>query len=156
MVWKTALDSLKKVNLFQACVESVLLFCCESWSLHNDFENKINSSYTRVLRKVKNITWFDFVWNKILFDDSGVRNITQKIKKLRMARLGHCYRHKEVVANFDVLWNPVRGKRSRGRPKLTLIDQMKDDTGLDDLEEIGKLMQDRSVWKSLQVNFSKI
>ena len=67
-----------------------------------------------------------------------------------MALVGHCYRHKDVVANFDVLWNPVRGKRSRGRPKVTLIDQLKADTGVEDLEEIKKLMQDKSVWKNLQ------
>ena len=74
-----------------------------------------------------------------------------------MALVGHCYRHKEVVANFDVLWNPGRGKRSRGRPKLTLIGQLKVDTGVDDLEEIKKLMQDKSVWKSLQsLNVSNV
>ena len=67
-----------------------------------------------------------------------------------MALVGHCYRHKDVVANFDVLWNPVRGKRSCGRPKVTLIDQLKADTGVEDLDEIKKLMQDKSVWKNLQ------
>ena len=67
-----------------------------------------------------------------------------------MALVGHCYRHKEVVANFGILWNPGRGKRSRGRPKMTIIDQLKVDTGVDDLEEIKKIMQDKRVWKNLQ------
>ena len=150
MVWKSTLDSVKKTKLFQACVESVLLFGCESWSLTKDLVDKINGSYTRMLRRAKNISWSDFISNKILYSDTGVSRITQRIKKRRMALVGHCYRHKDVVANFDVLWNPVRGKRSRGRPKVTLIDQLKADTGVEDLEEIKKLMQDKSVWKNLQ------
>ena len=85
-----------------------------------------------MLRKAKNITWSDFIPNKILYADTGVSKITQRIKKCRMALMGHCYRHKEVVANFDVLWNPGRGKRSRGRPKMTLIDHLKVETGVDE------------------------
>ena len=147
------MDTVKKAKLFQACVESVLLFGCESWSLTKDLVDKINGSYTRMLRRAKNITWSDFISNKILYSDTGVSRITRRIKKHRIALVEHCYHHKEVVANFDVLWNPGRGKRSRGTPKLRLIDPLKDDTGLDDLESIRKLMQDRSVWKSLQGKF---
>lgn len=76
----------------------------------------------------------------MLYEDSGVSKITRKIKKRRMTLLGHCFRHRVVVANFAVLLNPSRGKRGRGRPKVTLIDQLKKDTGVEDIEEIRSLM----------------
>ena len=58
------------------------MFGCESWSLTKDLVDKINGSYTRMLRRAKNITWSDFILNKILYADSGVSKITQRIKSV--------------------------------------------------------------------------
>ena len=67
-----------------------------------------------------------------------------------MRLAGHCIRHPDTIANLDLFWMPKHGKKGRGRPKKTFIDNIKEDTGLDDLEEIRSIMMDRKLWRAYQ------
>ena len=62
---------------------------------------------------------------------------------------GHCMRHEDEEANKLVLWEPTEGKASRGRQKVTYIDNLKRDTGLEDTAEIKTIMQDRGRWTGI-------
>ena len=66
-----------------------------------------------------------------------------------MKLAGHVYRHKDTMADMDLFWAPSQGKRSKGRPKMSFIDQLKKDTGYSDVNDIKNAMSDRRVWKSL-------
>ena len=46
-------------------------------------------------------------------------------------------------------WSPTRGNLGRGRPPQTYIDQLKDNTGLNNIQEIGTAMSDRVAWRSV-------
>ena len=59
---------------------------------------------------------------------------------------GHCLRRKVEVINQLLLWDPMHGKRSRGRSVRTYIDQLMDDAQLDN-EELPFAMDDRDGWK---------
>ena len=64
-----------------------------------------------------------------------------------MRLAGHCVRHPELTASEMILWEPIHGKKSRGRPHTTYIDTLKRDTGLNSTMEIKTLMLDRDQWK---------
>ena len=53
---------------------------------------------------------------------------------------------KDELASDLLLWNPKHGKRSRGRPRKSYIDQLKEDTMLK-IEELLTAMNDRNEWK---------
>ena len=66
-----------------------------------------------------------------------------------MRLAGHCVRHSDEIAHQLVLWDPNRGRRSRGRPAATYVDVLRRDTRLDDTNEIRSVMMNRAVWRKL-------
>ena len=73
--------------------------------------------------------------------------VSEMVRLRRMKLAGHCARHPEIMANVDIFWTPTHGKRNRGRPKLNFTDIIKRDTGLKDINEIRRAMEDRDAWK---------
>ena len=59
---------------------------------------------------------------------------------------GHCIRHPEEVASQLVLWQPKVGHRNVGRPAITYIDTLMDDTNLESVEELRTAMMNREGW----------
>ena len=133
-------DQLKR-RLFVATVESVLLYGSEAWTLSVQDEKALDGVYTRMLRMALNISWEDHVKNVDMYGD--LPRVTDKIRKCRMRLAGHCVWQPELV-----LWEPIHGRRGRGRPHSTYIDTLKRDTGLSDVSEIRSLMGDRDMWKA--------
>ena len=54
-IWKSNIDEKLKIMLFRATTETILLYGCQTWSLTVAEEKSLNGTYTRMLRKVKNI-----------------------------------------------------------------------------------------------------
>ena len=65
-----------------------------------------------------------------------------------MRLAGHCMRHSEEEASKLVLWIPADGRPNRGRRRVTYIDNLLQDTGLENIEELQTAMQDRENWRS--------
>ena len=84
------------------------------------------------------------VSNKELYAEVPKATDTVKQKRLKLA--GHCYRHPEEAASNLVLWTPNHGKRRRGRPARTFVQQLRDDTGLQE-REMASLMLSRDQWR---------
>ena len=145
-IWKSSMSDQLKRRLFVATVESVLLYGSEAWTLSVQDEKALDGVYTRMLRMALNISWEDHVKNIDLYGD--LPRVTDKIRGRRMRLAGHCVRHPELVASELVLWEPIHGRRGRGRPHSTYIDTLKRDTGLSDVSEIRSLMGDRDMWKA--------
>ena len=145
-IWKTNLKRELKIRLLTSTVEAILLYGSETWSLSKKQEKELDGCYTRILRKVLNVSWKEHVTNKDLY--GKLLKITEKIRLRRLKLAGHCSRHPEEVAANLVLWVPDRNSRDRGRPKITYLDTLKRDTGLN-LEELHACMQDRAQWKTI-------
>ena len=54
-VWTSGISEHQKVRFFKACVEPVLLYGSETWTLNKQFEKRLNGCYTRLLMKVRNL-----------------------------------------------------------------------------------------------------
>ena len=144
-IWKSNLNRNLKARLFTAIVESVLLYGCESWAMNKTTTKQIDGAYTRLLRSAFNISWKDHITNERLY--GSIPKVSTKIKERRMRLCGHCFRHNEEIASKLVLWQPDRGRPSRGRRKTTLVDTLLDDTGCATRNELATAMLDRDSWK---------
>lgn len=151
-VWSSSLKKSLKVRLFIATVESVLLYNCGTWTLTKQMEKSLDGVYTRMLRMALNVSWKQHITNEELYGD--LPKITAKIAMHRLRLAGHCVRHPEEIASQLVLWKPLRGNPGRGRKRTDFIDVIKRDTSLDNIEDIRKVMQDRTRWKDL-VNLAR-
>ena len=49
---------------------------------------------------------------------------------------------------YLLLWEPKHGARKRGRPALTYVDQLQNDTGLS-IAELKNIMENRKEWMKL-------
>ena len=56
-IWNSSLNRTRKIDLFKATVEYVLLYGCEAWTLNMKLNKLLDGCYTRMLRKVLNISW---------------------------------------------------------------------------------------------------
>ena len=144
-IWRSNMNNDMKKRLFTITVESVLLYGCESWTMTKSTEKILDGTYTRLLRSALNISWRDHITNKELY--GSLPKVSLKMNERRLKLSGHCVRHDEEVSSKLVLWQPSTGKRKRGRRKLTYIDTLLDDTGLETALELRSAMLNRSDWR---------
>ena len=78
---------------------------------------------------------------------NGMPRVNHKIRQRRLNLAGHCVRHPELAAHPTILWEPTQGTASRGRRRLTFVDQLKRDTDLTSAEELRSCMVDRDSWR---------
>jgi len=65
---------------------------------------------------------------------------------------GHVMRSSSGEAHLYILEGQVCGKRPRGRPRLTWMDDIIDWTGLKSYENVKRIAEDRNRWKTIVVN----
>jgi hypothetical protein len=97
--------------------------------------------YTRMLRMALNVDWKQRQTNKEVY--GNLSRVTMKIQERSMRLAGDIHRHPEPVANRMLLWEPIHGVRSRGRPAMTYVDSLRADTDLNDTGEMGGLISNR-------------
>lgn len=144
-IWKSALNKTLKIKFFRACVESILLYNSETWTLTQTMETKIDGLYTKLLRKALNISWRDHVSNQELYGD--IPKLSSTIRQRRMRFAGHCFRASNQPISKLLFWTPSQGKRGRGAGIKTYPKMLKEDTKLTSELEIQGLMADRLLWR---------
>ena len=124
----------------------MLLYGCEAWTLTVALRKNLDGCYTRLLTKVLDISWKKHPTIQMLYQN--LPPISSKVRKRRMRLAGHCIRHPEEISHKLVLWEPTEGRRSRGAPRRTFIDNLLEDTGLNNTNELRMVMDDRTKWRS--------
>ena len=67
-----------KVQVYNACVLSTLLYGSECWTLHSHEERRLNSFHLRCLRRLLGITWRDKITNVAVLERAGTQSVTAK------------------------------------------------------------------------------
>ena len=143
-VWKSNLNRELKIRFFRACVESILLYNCETWTFTKQLEIKIDGLYTKLLRRVLNISWRDHVSNVQLYGKLPLLSSTIRQRRLRFA--GHCYRAENQPVTNLLFWTPSEGKRGQGAGIKTYPKLIRKDTNLTSDCEVKGLMAERHLW----------
>ena len=147
-IWKSSLPRAFKLRFFSATVESVLLYGCEAWTLTSKLTKGLDGMYTRLLRTVLNVHWSQKVTNKELYGKLPM--LSEKIRHRRTRFAGHCSRSLEEPVSKLIHWIPKHGRKAPGRPALTYIDVLKQDTGLE-ASALKVAMEDKRQWRSITV-----
>ena len=103
---------------------------------------KVDGTYTRMLRRVKNISRRDRLSNAQLYGQIPKLSTINKRRWLALA--GHVARHNEPAKTL-LFWTSEECRR-RGRPNITLKDVLHDDTELTS-NELRTAMADRQIWR---------
>ena len=102
---------------------------------------------TRMLRMLLDVSRKEKRTNQELYLD--LPKLSEMVRERRLRLAGHCIRHEEEIAHQLVLWEPKRGQRNRGRRAVTYLDNLKEDTNLEDAGEIRIKMMNREEWRKL-------
>ena len=74
------------------------------------------------------------------------------MKKRKLTYAGHVLRGSSGETHLLILEGRVEGRRGRGRPRTSWIDNIKEWTNIDSYEKVKRTAEDRSRWKSIIVN----
>ncbi len=85
MVWESRVKCSTKIRLFKSIVECISLYSCESWTLTTSPTKKVDGTYTRMLKQVKNVSWRAGITNDQL--DGQILMVSIAIKRRRPALL---------------------------------------------------------------------
>ena len=143
-IWKSKLDRTIKIKFFRACVESILMYGSETWTVTKALEERINGCYTQLLRRVLDISWRDHQTNKKVYGD--IPPLSVSLRKRRLQFAGHCLRTTDQPVSKLIFWTPSYGHSKRGRKCTTYPDSIVKDLDLEP-NEIQQLMKDKTVWR---------
>ena len=133
-----------KRSFFQAVVVSILLYGCTTWTLTKRLEKKLDGNYTRMLRAILNKSWRQHRTRHQLYGHLPL--ITKTIQVRRTRHAGHCWRSKDELISDVLQWIPTYGQVKAGRPALTYLQQLYEDTGCGS-EDLPEAMNDREKWR---------
>ncbi|PFX17198.1 Craniofacial development protein 2 [Stylophora pistillata] len=150
-VWNNDLLSERtKLQVYQSCVLSTLLYRSESWPTYARREKRLNGFHLRCLRRLLQIKWQDRVPNTEVLGRADMPSIPTLLIQRRLRWLGHVHRMDPGRLPRQVLYGELReGVRRTGRPLLRFKDVCKRDLQLTEINpntwEI--LAPDRNAWR---------
>ena len=97
-VWKSPIKKETKAKVFQACIETILLYGLDSWTLNVARRKRLDGTYTRMLRAAYNISWRRHPKNKSLY--GSLPRVSDVVRRRRLALAGHVTRHGEPAGRL--------------------------------------------------------
>ena len=101
-------------------------------------------NYTRMLRAILNKSWKQHPIRHQLYGHLPL--ITKTIQVRRTRHAGHYWRSRDELISDVLLWTPTYGRAKAGRPALTYIQQLCEDTGCSP-EDLPEAMNDWEKWR---------
>ena len=143
-LWNSSLNRQIKIRLFRATIKPILLYRSETWTLSPRKQHRLDGCYTRLLRRVLNLSWKSHPSLKDIYGD--LPRISSLVRMRRVQFAGHCARASDEIISYFVLWrHPSSQGRSR---KLTFPDIISRDTVIPK-EDLLTAMTNREYWKGV-------
>ena len=151
-VWKNSKLTIKtKVEVYNACVLSTLLYGSEAWTTYSSQEQRLNTFHLRSLRRLLGISWRDRIPNTVVLSRTGLPSMYTLLRQRRLRWLGHVRRMEDGRIPKDLLYGELStGERGAGRPQLRFRDVCKRDLKAIGMDTVcwEELATDRSKWRS--------
>jgi hypothetical protein len=149
IIWQSNISRKTKLAFFRACIESILLYGSETWTMKKDLQTRLDGTYTRLLMRVQNISWREHKTKAEIYGD--IPPISAILTQRRARFAGHCYRAKDqIISDVICMRLPCT---SRGRRPLNYIDIVARDIN-QQIDDLPNLMADRDSWRCIVNSFS--
>ena len=113
-IWRSPLSLVRRLRLFRATVELVLLYGCGTWTVNQEMLNILDGCYTRLLRIVHGVDWTTRIRNTYLYGNGLVPPVSTTVATRSLKFAGHPFRAKDLPISNLILWeqNPRSAKLS--------------------------------------------
>ena len=133
-----------KIRVLGCYVFSVFGYGSEAWTLTKAMEDKIEAFEMWCLRRMGRISWKDKKTNAdVLKQMRTERKLLNAIKQRKLRYFGHVKRQDSFLK--QVMEGKLKGKRPRGRPRTTWLDNVEAWTGRGKAE-CTQACKDRRLW----------
>ena len=111
--------------------------------------SKIEACEMWFYRRLLRVKWTDKRTNESILNQLGVtRKLIQIINQRKLRYIGHAARNQKTDLMKVAYQGKIDAKRRRGRPTTTLLDNIKEASGLD-IYRIAWESEDRDSWREL-------
>ena len=115
-----------------------------AWSLSKVLEQKIEAFEMYCYRRMGNISWKDKVTNEsVLKKIKCKRSLLKDVQKRKLRYYGHIKRRNNILTT--AMEGRMKGKRPRGRPRISWFSDVKEWTSLP-AAECTRMAASRSLW----------
>jgi hypothetical protein len=133
---KVAFDKLKelvtkrfkrelKKRMVKALVWPVALYGCETWTMKKEVVDKLNAFEMWVWRRMERVSWKDKKTNEEILATVGEeRRFVKAVVMRKKNWIGHVVRGESLLQS--TLEGRMVGKKIRGRPRMGMIDDLKE------------------------------
>ena len=148
-LWKShALTIKTKINLCKVLIWPVVTYGSEGWVLRKEEEKKLEAFEMKMLRKILGVTWQQHRTNDSILEQTGyAKGLLPAVRKKKLTYAGHIARSGNSLEK-TIMQGSVPGKRSRGRPRKTWMDDITDWAGLS-AEQCERAAMDRGKWRKI-------
>ena len=129
-------------RLFQAVIETVLLYNVETWTLTDTLERQLDASHAGLVRAAFGVHWSPtatHVSNQSLYKRAQLRRPSEVLRRRRLQLTGHLLRAEAYCPEpaQDVLLHTPDGPRRRGQGRTTRYpDQLLKDASVPDVASL--------------------
>ena len=149
-IWKDrGIPTALKIAILKCLVWPVVLYGCEAWTLKQDDQNRIHAVEMWLYRRLLRVSWKEKRTNDSILNELGVtRKLLSEVLKRRLRYTGHALRNTKTDLMKTVLQGKFAGKRRKGRPSTTLINNIEKSSGLS-LNKMSQRSRDRNKWRAV-------
>ena len=143
-----------KIRLAKCYIWSTFLYGCETWTMTKEIEKRIDALEMWIYRRIMRIPWTRKKSNIIVLIDAGQRSrkLLAEVKRRQLVYFGHVKRHNTIQKL--VLEGKIAGKKARGRPRKSWIENVVATTG-NGINECSELALAREEWRSMVSNLCR-
>ena len=147
-IWKSRGLSIKlKLRFLRATVFAIATYGCESWSTTKNDRKRIDAFEMWCYRRLLRVSWKDKRTNNWVLEKLGGDLVLQRnIRDRKLRYFGHVIRNDTSIEK-QLIQGSVEGRRGRGRPITSWIDDIKSWTG-GNMQAATNLARDRIAWRT--------
>ena len=149
-IWKDRnIPNYLKLSLLKCLIWPVVMYGCEAWTLRKQEEARLQAAEMWFYRHLLSVQWQDKKTNESVLEElSTSRGLLLEINKRRMKYIGHANRNPRTDLMATVLQGRIEGRRNRGRPPTSLMNNITASSGLS-LSDVVHRSRDRQDWRAV-------
>lgn len=142
-----------RLRFVKCYVWSVLLYGIEGWTLKVSAINKLEAFEMWLYRRVLKIPWTARATNEeVLRRANKRRTLFETIKKRKTAYLGHIMRNERYQFLQLLIEGKIEGRRGIGRKKMSWLRNIRQWTGLHDIQSLIHTVRNREAMENVIAN----